>query len=74
MTAKTLMEAVRLKYRSISAFARAAGWSYATTYRAVTEARALTLPEMRTMIRLLGLTDPGEIVRLFHLTEEEHTT
>lgn len=69
MTPKTLSEAVLLRYRSISAFARAAGWSYATTYRAVTGSRALTLPEMQTMIRLLGMTDPAEIVRLFQLIE-----
>lgn len=65
---------VRLRFRSISALARAAGWSYATTYRAVTGTRDLTQTEIRTLIRLLNLTEPVDIVRIFALTEEEHTT
>lgn len=68
MTAKTLTEAVLLNYRSISAFARATGWSYATTYRVVTGVRDPTLPELRTIIRLLEIRDPEAIVQLFHLT------
>lgn len=69
-----LADAVRLRFRSISALARAAGWSYATAYRVVTGTRDLTQTEIRTLIRLLNLTEPADIVRIFALTEEEHTT
>lgn len=69
-----LESTVLTRFGSISALARATGWSYATTHRIVTGARDLTQTEMRTLIRLLGLTDPAEIVRLFRLAEEDHTT
>ena len=69
-----LESAVLTRFGSISAMARTTGWSYTTTYRIVTEARDLTQTEMRDLIRLLGLTDPAEIVRLFGLLGEEHTT
>lgn len=75
MTAKTLKEAVILKYHSISAFARAAYWSIPKASRVANESQHLTAPEIRHLIRLLELKDPEEIVRLFRLIEEEeHTT
>lgn len=63
----TLQGLVLGQYRTISAFARAIGWSYSKAYRIINGKQLPDSSDIQEFCRAVNLTDPGRIARIFSL-------
>jgi hypothetical protein len=64
---ETLRGVVMNQYRTITAFARAIGWSYSKAYRIINGKQIPDSTDIQEFCRTVGLTDPGRIARIFSL-------
>ena len=66
---KELRGAVYSRYKTISSFAKALGWSYGKTHRIVNNEQSPSADEMCKMAEVLGVTTREEFVRIFFTQE-----
>lgn len=68
-TIRTLRLAILGEYNSITAFARAVGWSNSKASRIVRGEQAPDLSDIRCIAKALHIESPQELDELFCLTE-----